>query len=163
MTDFTRRSILKGGGAIASLAIAGCPGDFPKHRDLMIGGVERINDTFDPYRFRITPEKSISGGTDEWQTFHNVTLLGYFNSGEQVCKMELGTIEANEPPRLEPVVFECDEFPVVFTYEADESPCDDDTRIGYAIERTPNDGESSFYIDERRACGEGLPPGFPSD
>lgn len=145
------------------LAVAGCPGDFPKHRDLIVGGVERDNNTGEPYRFKITPETSISGGTDEWQTFHNVTLLGYSVSGERVCRAELGTIEASEPPRLEPVVVDCDEYPVVFTYEADESPCDKDTRIGNAIDRTPNDGESLFYIDERRTCGEGLPPELPSD
>lgn len=140
------------------MSLAGCPGDFPKHRELMFDEVMPINDTDGQYRFRITPIKTSSGESEEWQRFHNVTLVGYSASDTLVCEANIGTTGANLPLTLEPVVVECENPPVIFTYRADESPCDEATWIRYAVHRILEGGERSWFLDGLRECGEGLPP-----
>lgn len=153
MTNWKRRRILQSVGAIAAVTTAGCPGDFPKRRVLQIRRVERLNDGGDAYRFRISVDYASTGGSEEWQRLHNVTLVGYSDSasGRVLCEAHIGTIEGNSSGLLEPIIVECDEYPDVFTFEADESVCEDDTRVTYAIRRTADDG-APYRLDQFREC-----------
>lgn len=138
-------------------AIAGCY-DYPRHRDLIFSGVRKVGRSGDAYVYEVTPKKSNSGGSDQWETFHDVTLIGYDESGTEVCRENIGDIPESSTGSLDPVRVTCSTDPVMFTYAADESPCDDDTVIGVAVYRTDPNGDSYWWLDEQRECGEGLPP-----
>lgn len=151
-----RRRLIQAAGVVIAVSTAGC--DYPRHRDLTFSGVNVTEGSEDEYITEVTPKKSSSDDTDQWQTFHNVTVIGYAESGAEVCREELGDIPSSEVGRLETVRMTCSEFPVLITYSAEESPCDSDTEIGVAVFRTGSEGESFWKLDEKRQCGEGLPP-----
>jgi len=72
------------------------------------------------------------GKSDEWATFHNVSLVGYSESGDLVCEKSLGTLGPNASPHTVNVT--CSGFPEVSTFRAAESTCDEDTQIVKTIE-----------------------------
>lgn len=160
MIDLRRRKFLRTGCAVSAGLVAGCgAADYPKGRALLFGGINASENPDGSYRVRINPRKSNTGGSDEWETFHNVTLLGYSDNDELVCRKRLGTIDHTRTGVLEAVTLNCSEFPGIITYRADESPCDDDTEIAYAEYRRDDDGDPYWYLSEKRECDEGLPPG----
>lgn len=83
MTDrrVHRRRLLQLLGVRTAAALAGC--DYPRHRDMTFSGVNVTEGSEDEYITEVTPMKSNSDGTDQWQTFHNVMVIGYAESGDR--------------------------------------------------------------------------------
>lgn len=89
--------------------------------------------------------------------FHDVTVLG-FNGEQRVCSRHLGTVtrENDSIDTGHEVTMTCAERPTTITFEAAESPCDDDVVINVAVYSDSYDG---WLVDRHhRKCNEGLPP-----
>ena len=95
-------------------------------------------------------------GPDDWGAFNNVTIQAYAEDGQLVCQTDVGILENDQNGKLEPVRFTCEERPTIIAFSADESPCDEDTEIGYVYYRC-NDGDCN-WVSEERTCGEEFPP-----
>lgn len=147
-------------GVAGALTLTGCYGasDYPRHRDLSFDGIRVVSSDPTGSVVRVTPEMSWAGDSKDWATFHDVRLIGYSDSNEVVCQERLGNMVGRGP--MEPIQLTCSEPPVMLTYAADESPCEEDTLIGVAVYRTDPDGESYWWLDGQRQCDEGLPPDF---
>ena len=158
MTKRTRRSIITATGVCASSVISGCISyDDPAvpNRDLSVGDISVEKTDEGGYHVEVAPRKS-SLGPDDWGAFHNVTIQAYTENGHLICRTEVGILENDQDGKLEPVKFECGERPTIVAFSADESPCDEDTEIGYVYYRC-NDGDCD-WVSRERTCSEGLSP-----
>lgn len=99
-----------------------------------------------------------SQARDELATFHDVRIHGYSRDRTEVCVKDIGTISDrwHEGNRMS-VEMTCSAFPVMITFEAAESPCDDEVRTVLAI-AVYDDEEEWSHDRYSRNCGEGLPP-----
>ena len=108
------------------------------------------------YRMEMEITKSATGSSDEWNTFHEVRVLGYTRSGELVCEKELGAVSHDGQQTIE---ITCSGFPYLLTFDAAESPCDEDTEIKISTyQGVRTNAETDWFSSHTRTCNEGLPP-----
>ena len=102
--------------------------------------------------------------TLDWDvSLHDVTILAFSDTGEEVCQAYVGDlIKLEEPDRT--VTANCSAFPAIITGDAEESPCDGAKIeiiywIGSDEQRhsdVPNDVK--LWEDTYRKCNEPVPP-----
>ena len=88
---------------------------------------------------------------EEWATFHDVALVGYADSGEELCWTQIGIVSETTMDN-ETVELRCPDYPAVIRYEAAESPCNEDTTIrdeSTEVDSTPQDGGVSYTLRDR--------------
>lgn len=132
------------------------------------------NPDAEPYRMLLFREVSIqktkngwqasfevvnnSQARDEFTTFHDVRVHGYSRERTEVCTKQIGTVsdEWTEHNRMS-VEMNCGAFPMMLTFSAQESPCDEEVRTVLAI--AVFDDDFGWTHDRyARKCNEGLPP-----
>lgn len=96
-------------------------------------------------------------------SFHNVTVLGFDESGAEVCRAHVGHLLENESASKSTTIA-CQEFPAIVTATVEESPCDGakieiQYWIGTRQQRRgeSRDGEIDWESTQRR-CEEPIPP-----
>ena len=160
-TPFTRRRLLATSGTVLLGSLAGC-GDYPRNRSLTTVVLALTDVSSDGYRVKLKISKDATTGTQTWETFHDVHLVGYAHSGELACKKALGDI--SQDGEVETITLTCSAFPYVFTFDAAKSPCDEDTRIMVTTyEGKFTDLGHHWGVDRPRTCKEGLPPRISSE
>ncbi len=144
-----------------ALGLAGCVEISNYHdrdRRLSTGNISVVSESGAGLTLEVEISKSATGGDDEWETFHDVRLLGYTDEGTLVCERSLGDIRNNGD--VGTVRLQCDRFPAVITFDARESPCDDDTELKVAFYKGKREEVGHYWLaEENRRCNEGLPPG----
>ena len=95
---------------------------------------------------------------DEVAEFHGVEVLGYGPDQTLVCSEHIGNVTA-ENSRSNPIYVEmsCSTFPTMITFDAAESPCDEEVRTVIKIFAYDNEYGWQQAMPSRE-CGEGLPP-----
>lgn len=162
--EYRRRSFVSTGLITVCVLSAGCMGfDSPRNREVGFSRISFEQDVEGEFEITIRPLKSATGESREWNTFHDVVLLGYSRTGIQICRHRFGQMARNGTEVYDPATLNCDGFPVVFTFTARESPCDADTEVKIADYRGLHDGEHRWLAERRRTCGQGLPPEPPED
>lgn len=158
----TRREALGFAALGASVGMAGC--EYPRNRELGFSRGTSVKESANgSVEVSVVPMKSATGNDDEWNTFHEVRLIGYSRERDPVCDEQLGTMRRDGTrDAYDSITLRCDAFPVMITYEARESPCDEDTEIEITDYRRIVDGEHS-WLKRNRTCEEGLPPPPPED
>lgn len=153
MIDIRRRRILAGLATGVGVSGVGCLGavDYPRHRDLGFNEIELLDQSDSGYTIRVTPEMSWAGESEEWATFNDVRLAGYSESDGMLCEAKLGDLVGRGA--MEPVTLTGEELPHVLRYEADETPCDEDTLIEKAVLVGRSDGEPTWRIGDEQ-CNE---------
>jgi hypothetical protein len=152
-----RRTVLRWGSLLTAGLSAGCGEvNAPRNREIQLRRIQVKNQTDDTYEMRLQLTKSVTGGSDTWGTFNDVRIVGYSRSGNLVCEKSLGTVKQDGTERY--VNVNCIGFPVVFTFDTQESPCDDNTRIMVSIYQGRREGEHYWLSERPRECDEGLPP-----
>jgi len=98
---------------------------------------------------------------DELAKFTDVTVLAYDRNRRRVCSEYIGNVTADDRTST-PISVEmsCPTFPTMITFDAAESPCDNEVRtvIRIAIHVKDEDYGDYWSMGCRRRCGEGLPP-----
>ena len=158
MTDWSRRSLLAQAvfATASAVTAAGCTETDSSHRGLGFRPFE-VPSEGPPYVFRIEIRGSFAADQkgEEWATFHDVALVGYADSGEELCRTQIGIVSETTMDK-ETVELRCPDYPAVIRYEAAESPCDEGTTIRNAIrdestevDSTPQDGGVSYTLRDR--------------
>jgi len=127
-----RRTLLTVAGSTVCSLTAGCVNTAVQNRSLSLRLINIRNTSDGEYKMSVEVLGGGVGKSDEWATFHNVSLVGYSESGDLVCEKSLGTLGPNASPHTVNVT--CSGFPEVSTFRAAESPCDEDTQIVKTIE-----------------------------
>lgn len=144
-----RRVVLKYTSATLLSTAGGCISwDYPRHRDLRFRSIELEEDTeSDSFTVSVAPMTSFAGGSEEWEVFHDVQLIGYADSGEEVCREPIGNlIESKE---YSTKTMTCSEFPHRIVFSATESPCDEDTTLEETTFTGMEDGRHVWRTDDR--------------
>lgn len=153
----SRRKFVGGCGVVIISGLSGCGNpDAGPFRKLLFRDVS-VQETGDDWLATFEIVNS-SRARDEFTTFHDVRVHGYSRDQAEVGMKHLGTVsdEWHEGNRM-PVEMTCTGFPTMFTFSAQESPCDDEVRTVLAI--AVYDDEHGWTHDRHsRDCGEGLPP-----
>lgn len=131
------------GATAATVLFAGC--DYPRHRSLSFSSVQ-IQRSSGEYVAEVVPKMSWSAEDESWATFHNVTLIGYDEHGNQLCTLHLGDVLLSGTG--EPIHLRCTGFPEEFRYRADEDPCGEDTEIDKAVYIGRIDGDHTYRIED---------------
>lgn len=152
----SRRQVVWAISAGISAVSAGCY-DYPRSREISFGRISIEEERPDEYVLRLEYVKSATGSSDEWNTFHDVRVVGYSESGELICEKPIGDISKNGGEQS--VTVTCSDFPHLFTFDAEESPCDEDTTIMISEYKGIRDEVGHYWLaDRERQCTEGLPP-----
>jgi hypothetical protein len=102
---------------------------------------------------------------NDWdREFRDVTVLGYDETGQRVCRAEVGDLDGDSGHRRT-VTVSCSSFPAIVTATTAESPCEEDIAVkilywvGTAEQRgtDPNENEIVWKSTVQR-CNESLPP-----
>lgn len=102
--------------------------------------------------------------THDWDvSVHDITVLAFSDTGEEVCRKEVGDLVQHEDPNRT-VTMVCKSFPAIITGTAAESPCDG-ARIellywvGSEEQRSADlPGDVKVWESTYRECNEPLPP-----
>jgi len=157
-----RRTYLALAAGGVSTGLSGCVTrtDAQPARELQanVDGVARNDDG--TVTVAVEYQNSAHMGGEDWETFHDVRLLAYSRAGELLSEQSLGDVPRGNFDDNAPVGLECESIPASITFEASESPCDDDTVIAVTYYRGTEDGEHRWEDYGERECGEGLPPAW---
>lgn len=154
LTEISRRELLAGSTIGLGIILPGCS-DFPEGRRLTLDDLT-VTEIDTGYRLEFVIENH-NVRDDKEADFHNVTVVGYIESGELVCERDVGDISHKfDNNDGKPAALECSRYPHLITFSASESPCDDDVIIDIAVYDEDTD---SWQLDMySRECDEGLPP-----
>lgn len=144
---------------------------------LLAGCVESVPDNTGESTLELVIYPEISSSDDGWTlvakvrnvhdwqgSFHDVTLLAFSDTGDEVCRKQIGDmLETDESSRQE-VTVTCETFPAILTATAAESPCE-----GAEIEilywsgtdeqrRADLDNDVTAWESTDRNCDEPIPP-----
>lgn len=164
MIDNSRRRLLRSTAALLPALIAGCYGasDYPRHRSLSLRRISVQEERSIDFDFTLQIVKSATGEDEEkWNTFHDVRVVGYSESGELVCEKVIGDVSRNGESGNVSVT--CSGFPHLFTFDTAESPCEEDTEVAIATYQGRLDGDHYWSGNRERQCNEGLPPPVPTE
>lgn len=161
MTKQSSRRTFVGTLSVAMYGLlSGCGGvEYPRNRSLGFTVVKIIEEQNGTYEMGVEFKKSATGSSDEWNTFHDVRILGYTRSGKLACEKKLGAVTRDSQQKVE---LSCSGFPYLLTFDAAESPCDEDTELGIATYQADATIEKSWQTKwhggRPRHCDEPLPP-----
>lgn len=96
-------------------------------------------------------------GSEEWQVFHDVRIVGYTKEGELVCEKDIGNVARQSTSGSNTLSLDCPSLPDIITFESTETPCEENTRIEVSYYRGREEGEH-IWDSNYRECEEGLPP-----
>lgn len=157
--SLTRRSIIIATAVGGISTLAGCFPENTPYRRLTARGINVDSREENPTLIVTVVNDNTIG--DSEADFTNVSLLGYTNDGRLVCDQYIGRVShewtINNGTEVE---LECAEMPSVVTFDAAESPCDDNTGIDGA---RYDEEQEAWILDQPRECGEGLPPAIEGD
>ena len=139
------------------LSVAGCgnPNATPV-RILSIVNVE-IDERDDYWQVSLDVGNTYQA-RDELAEFTDVTVLAYDRESHRVGSKHIGNVTAEDKTNMPITVkMRCSTFPKMITFDAAESPCDDDIRTEIDMWVYLEDGGYWSSACSRR-CGEGLPP-----
>lgn len=155
MNEYTRRRVLQAASLTITGSFAGCQGDFPRGRLLVMENVE-VEHQDTTWKVNVTVENH-NVAQNPSANFHNVSVLGYSADRTLVCQKDIGTISyENDNNNGKRVTLACQERPTVLTFRADESPCSEEFSLGIAAyNETIDSWRLGRYF---RKCEEGLPP-----
>lgn len=157
--EIRRRRYLRAILPAVFLPIAGCPAQGAK--TLGFWNFDYLGTEDGEHKIDFTVRYNHKDVPKSEQGFNDVVLVGYGRDGEEVCRNDVGDVPPETGNDFQ-VSVSCSSFPQVFTYTADESPCDRYVRFKVAIYRGESDGEHRWVADRTRDCDESLPPEIPS-
>lgn len=150
-----RRRVMKSITLSLVLPLAGCQGDYPDGQTLSIQDIS-ANSKNDRWNGEITIVND-NVSDDSSADFHNVTILGYGDGKEVLCRKTVGDVSyERDINNGQKATIVCPERPDMLTFKSDKGPCDEERFIEVAVYST----ETDRWILGRhlRECGEGLPP-----
>lgn len=152
-----RRKMLTLLGSASVPVISGCA-DYPPHREISIGAISARR-TESSWSLKLSVANDNTIGNEE-ANFHDVVVYAYSKQGQEIGKREIGDLtheySVNDG---KDVTLDCQSFPYAVTFDAKESPCDENTKIMIGRYDGMRDGNYVWATDYRE-CGEGLPPEF---
>ena len=156
-----RRSFVRFCCGASVAVVAGCNGnaidsdEINPQLDFFVQ-VERTDTGWElTVRVRNTYDRDVS--------IHDITLLAFSATGEEVCREEIGDLTRQDPPDRT-VSLTCESFPAIVSGTAAETPCDGaNIQITYWVgdpEQVELSGENETILWEStyRECNEPLPP-----
>jgi hypothetical protein len=150
-----RREAITQIGLISIFAISGCA-DFPPHREISIDAIS-ASQTESGWTLKVSVVNDNTVGNEE-ANFHNVTVYAYSKHGKEVGERTIGDLTYEyDVNNGKDVTVECRVFPHVVTFDAEESPCDENTDIIIGRYDGKQNGKHVWATDYRE-CREGLPP-----
>lgn len=96
--------------------------------------------------------------SDERADFQDVQLVGYDADRKLVCEEYIGELPGMETVQERDITVECERFPEIITFDAEESPCESEVDIVILYFDRIEDGQFVWDATHNRRCGEGLPP-----
>jgi len=160
MTDrrFCRREVLTSVPPVVATSVAGCieATESGRHRLLEFSRINIERRTPESYVVQLRVIWSANGKSERWSTFHDVRLLGYTADGEPACNRRLGDIGPRHD-NDDQISVTCSKFPAMFTFDAAESPCDEDTELYISVYQPERDNHF-WKVERQRRCDEGIPP-----
>lgn len=151
----SRLEVLMLGAGSTLGPIAGCA--HPKTRTLDFESIELTQTGLSKFNLKVEP--AVSGlSSDEFLTFHDVTLFVFDSKGNELAQEQLGTISMEASTNT--ISFSVTGIPAVITYKASETPCDKRTSIAAATWDRGRDGEFIYDITGYRKCKSVFPPKF---
>lgn len=157
-----RRTLFRIVASGFAASLAGCNGNLTSNNepvpvlDILSVSLQRIDS-----QWELTASVR---NTHNWHvSIHGVTLVAFSDTGEEVCRQQVGDLLEMESSE-QTVTVTCDEFPAIITAIADESPCDGARiEIQYWIGSDEQRGaelpdDTHVWDSVRRQCDEPLPP-----
>lgn len=152
----TKRTIIRTIGSISSISLAGCGNNRSTPvKKLTIADIQ-VEEKEQGWEVYLEVENTYEAA-DHLAEFTEVTVIAY-SADRLACSEDIGTVTAeNRASNPVSVEMACSEFPTMITFDAAESPCDDDVRTVIYI--ATYDQEQGWCLGcHARECGEGLPP-----
>jgi hypothetical protein len=135
---------------IVGSSFAGCTADFPAGRDL---NIDTLNESKKGNEWVLNVTIETQSTVDSNPGFHNVSVMAYSREEKLTCSKEVGNLVPEGMATEKRITLNCTDRPYIVALSANESPCDEETRIMYMVYNSTSDMWDYHYRD----CGQSIP------